>query len=207
VNSSHATNGSGLRQFPRTAQRPGWISGSPLLIRAYALAAEIYGAERRTSDDVLVLTHVIEVAELLHDAGCDQTLVAAALLHTAVERGALSEKQLRAEIGDRVADLVLALTEDAKIKSFFDRKQALRRKIEAAGSPAVTVFAAENLSDVRALRRGIDTQREALEQRLGTTAEELAGDYRESVAMIEEAEPDSEFVAELRAALSGLPVR
>jgi (p)ppGpp synthase/HD superfamily hydrolase len=199
---SNAFHRSGSGRVSRTARRPEWISGSPLLIRAYALAAEAHGEQRRTSDGVPVLAHVIEVAELVHDAGCDQTLVATALLHTAFERGTLSRHRLRAEMGEQIADLVLALTEDPKIRSFPDRKQALRRKIEAAGSPAVTVFVAENLSDVRALRRGTD-QRGAPEP----APEELAGQLRESVAMIEEAEPNSEFVAALRAELSDLPAR
>jgi hypothetical protein len=39
---------------------------------------------------------------------------------------------------------------------------------------------------------------------MGTTIDGMAGHYRESVEMIEQSEPDSEFVAALRAELASL---
>jgi (p)ppGpp synthase/HD superfamily hydrolase len=183
---------------------PRWISRSPQLGRAYALAAEAHGEQRRATDMAPFLEHVTEVAELLEDAGHDDQLIAAALLHDAVERGSLTEPRLRAEMDEEISELVLALTESAEIDSFSERKRALRRQVEAAGARAITIFAADKLSDIRALRRGIDTDRESLEARMGTTVEQLAGHYRESVAMVEQNDPRSEFVAALRAELDTL---
>ena len=82
--------------------------------------------------------------------------MAAGLLHDAVERGTLSEAELRAAIDDEISDLVLALTEDASIESFAERKEALREQVKAAGAPAVTIFAADKLSDIRGLARGVE---------------------------------------------------
>jgi (p)ppGpp synthase/HD superfamily hydrolase len=147
---------------------------------------------------------VTEVAQLLKDAGYDEELIAAALLHDAVERGSLTESRLRAEVDPETADLVLALTESAQIDCFTDRKRALREQVEAAGPRAMTIFAADKLSDIRALRRGINADRESLEERMGTTVEHMASHYRESVAMVEQNEPRSEFIAPLRAELDVL---
>ena len=80
-----------------------------------------------------------EVGELLHEAGYDEDLVAAGLLHDAVERGSLTEARLRAEMDDGISALVLALTEDPEIASFAERKRALRRQVEAAGTRAITI--------------------------------------------------------------------
>jgi guanosine-3',5'-bis(diphosphate) 3'-pyrophosphohydrolase len=205
VKSSQAIKRTRPRPFIGAECRPpGWISRSPLLRRAYALAAEAHGDQRRATDTAPFMEHVTEVAELLEDAGHDDELIAAALLHDAVERGSLTEPRLRAEMDEEISELVLALTESAEIDSFSERKRALRRQVEAAGARAITIFAADKLSDIRALRRGINADRESLEARMGTTVEQMASHYRESVAMVEQNEPRSEFVAALRAELDVL---
>ena len=183
---------------------PGWITDSDLLVRARALAADAHGDERRATDCAPFLDHVTEVAALLHDAGYDEHLVAAGLLHDAVERGTLSEAGLRESMDDEISDLVLALTEDATIESFDDRKEALREQVKAAGVPAVTVFAADKLSDIRGLARGVERSDDSIEERMGTTVGGMAGHYEESVAMIEEGAPGSPFIPVLRSALESL---
>jgi (p)ppGpp synthase/HD superfamily hydrolase len=88
-------------------QRPKWVAGSPLLIRAYALAAEACIGQR-AGDGAPLLQRAIEAAERQHDAGADQPTVAAALLRPAVEAGAVDERRLAAEMGGGVAALVRA---------------------------------------------------------------------------------------------------
>ena len=175
-----------------------------LLQRAYALAAEAHGSQRRATDQELFLEHVVEVATLLHDAGFDEELVAVGLLHDAVERGTATEAGVRAEMGDGISSLVMALTEDRSLESFEDRKRALRDQVSAAGPRAIAVFAADKLSDMRGLQRGIDTSRDSIEARMGTTIAAMAGHYRESVAMIEASDPSSCFAPALRQGLSSL---
>ena len=133
------------------------MEDSALLNRAYALAAQAHGTQRRATDQTLFLDHVVEVATLLHDAGFDEDLTAVGLLHDAVERGTATETAVRAEMGARISSLVMALTEDRSLESFAERKQALRDQVGAAGPRAIAVFAADKLSDIRGLQRGIDT--------------------------------------------------
>ncbi len=111
---------------------------------------------------------------------------------------------MRAEVDEEILALVLALTEDAEISSFAERKQALREQVAAAGSGAITIFAADKLSDIRGLKRGIGASRDSIEARMGTTVEAMAGHYRDSVAMIEQSEPESVFVAALKTELDEL---
>ena len=141
---------------------------------------------------------------MLHRAGFDDELVVAGLLHDSVERGTLTDDRLRVEVDEEVYALVLALTEDAAIPSFAMRKEALREQVRDAGSRAITIFAADKLSDMRGLRRGIRSGRRGLERRMGTTVEAMTRHYRESVEMIEASEPDSGFIAGLRAELDAL---
>jgi HD domain len=183
---------------------PPWIADSPPLSRAYSLAERAHGSDRRPTDDRLFLEHVAEVATFLHEAAFDEDLVAVGLLHDAVERGTLSEEELRAEMGDSIAWIVMALTEDGSIDSFEDRKAKLREQVREAGGLAVTVFAADKLSDIVGLRRGIQASRDGVEQRMGTSIAGMAGHYRESVELIESVRPGSAFLPALHAQLDRL---
>lgn len=181
-----------------------WISDSPILARAYALAESAHRSQRRPTDGRPFLDHVTEVATFLHEAAFDDELVAVGLLHDAVERGTLSEEELRSEMGESVATLVLTLTEDATIDSFDERKAALRDQVRAGGGLAVTVFAADKLSDIVGLRRGLQRFGGGIEERMGTSMAAMAGHYRESVELIESARPGSAFLPALRVQLDRL---
>jgi guanosine-3',5'-bis(diphosphate) 3'-pyrophosphohydrolase len=180
---------------------PDWVENAALLQRAYALATEAHGSQRRATDQRLFVDHALEVATLLHDAGFEEELIAAGLLHDAVERGTATERGVRAEMGDAIASLVMALTEDRSLESFAERKARLRAQVMAAGPRAIAIFAADKLSDIRGLQRGIDASGASIEARMGTSMAAMAGHYRESVEMIESSDPSSRFVPALRHAL------
>jgi guanosine-3',5'-bis(diphosphate) 3'-pyrophosphohydrolase len=183
---------------------PQWVSATPLLRDAHALAERAHGQQRRPSDKRLFLEHVTEVAGLLQKLDFDEELIAVGLLHDAVERGSLTPDDLRAEMGDSICSLVMTLSEDPAIEPFDRRKAALREQVAAAGGRAVTVFAADKLSDIAGLRRGLEASREELEARMGTSAASMAGHYRDSVQMIARVHPDSAFLSALRLELDRL---
>ena len=183
---------------------PVWTCRSPLLAEAYSLAAAAHGSQRRATDGRYFLDHVVAVAGMLHQAGFDDELVAVGLLHDAVERGTLSEEQLEDAMGASISSLVRILSEDASITSFDQRKAGLRHQVENAGGRAVTVYAADKLSDVPGLRRGIENDVDALEERMGTDVASMTAHYRESVEMIESVRPDSAFLPALRLELERL---
>lgn len=181
-----------------------WIADSPLLARAYWIAEAAHRDQTRPTDDRPFLDHVVEVATLLHDAGFDEELVAVGLLHDAVERGTLTEGELRQEMGGQISELVMTLSEDPSIESFAERKHGLREQVRRAGGRAVTVFAADKLSDILGLRRGIEASADAVEARMGPTVAGMADHYRESVEVIESERPGSVFLPALRVQLDRL---
>jgi hypothetical protein len=130
--------------------------------------------------------------------------VAVGLLHDSVERGTLSEEKLGAEMGASICSLVLILSEDPGIESFTLRKAGLRDQVAAAGGLAVTVYAADKLSDILGLRRGIEVAGDGLEERMGTSVATMTAHYRESVEMIESVRPGSAFLPALRLELERL---
>ncbi len=69
----------------------------------------------------------------------------------------------------------------------------------------MTVYAADKLSDILGLRRGIEIVSDGLEERiLGTSISSMAAHYRESVEMIESVRPGSAFLPALRVELQRL---
>ena len=186
------------------AAPPGWIAESSLLSRAYSLAERAHGLDRRPTDGRLFVEQVSEVARFLHEAAFDEELVAVGLLHDAAERGNLTDEELSEEMGEQIASLVMALSEDASIDSFAERKARLRMQVEEAGGLAVTVFAADKLSDIVGLRRGLAQSRDGLQERMGTTVDGMAGHYRESVELIQSLRPGSAFLPALRVQLQRL---
>lgn len=179
-------------------------SESRLLAEACLLAEEAHGAQRRPTDGRLFIEHVTEVAGLLQEAAFDEELVAVGLLHDSVERGRLSEAELRSQMPDGIASLVMVLSEDPEIEPFERRKEALRAQVKDAGGSAITVFAADKLSDILGLRRGIEASTEEVEARMGMAILSMASHYRESVEMIAAVRPGSAFLPELRLELGRL---
>jgi hypothetical protein len=176
------------------------------MVDAYALAAAAHGERRRPSDGSYFLEHVVEVGRLLRDAGFDDELVAVGLLHDAVERGTLEEKELRERMGTAICAMVMTLSEDSRIASFDWRKAGLRRQVESAGGLALTVYAADKLSDIRGLHRGVAIYGDGLDGPLGTSVSSMTAHYRESVEMIESLRPGSVFLPALRMELGRLEV-
>lgn len=183
---------------------PDWVSASPLLSRAFLLAVSAHGSDRRPSDDRLFLEHVTEVAGLLQRLDFDEELVVVGLLHDSVERGGLTRSELQAAMGDSICEPVMTLSEDPVIESFEERKAALREQVAKAGGRVVTVFAADKLSDIAGLRRGIEASRKGAEARMDTSVADMAGHYRDSVRMIASARPGSAFLPALRRELERL---
>jgi (p)ppGpp synthase/HD superfamily hydrolase len=175
-----------------------------LLSRAFSLAVSAHGSDRRPSDHRLFLEHVTEVAGLLQRMDFDEELVVVGLLHDSVERGSLTRSELQAAMGDSICEPVMILSEDPAIGSFEERKAALRERVAAAGGRVVTVFAADKLSDIAGLRRGIEASRQGAEARMGTSVADMAGHYRDSVQMIASARPGSAFLPALRRELQRL---
>ena len=99
-------------------------------------------------------------------------------------------------MGDGICSLVMALTEDRSIESFAERKHALRDQVRAAGPRAIAVFAADKLSDIRGLQRGIEPRQRIDRSANGHHDRRDGGHYRESV-MIDASDPASCFIPAL----------
>lgn len=110
------------------------------------------GQLRRGSDGRPYIDHPLAVAEVLLDHGYGDEVLAAALLHDVVEKSEIEIDEIREGFGERVADLVEALTEDETIADYAERKEEHRERVARAGDDALAIFAADKRTNVAMLR-------------------------------------------------------
>ncbi len=136
--------------LPFTA--PSFLKDLPLASRALQYASRLHSGQRRESDEAPFILHPLEVASLLHNTGHADHVVAAAILHDSVEDTAAETDDIARRFGLRVALLVQAVTEDATIEPYAERKARLRRLIADVDDQARAIYAADKVAKVRELR-------------------------------------------------------
>ncbi|MDE3130826.1 MAG: bifunctional (p)ppGpp synthetase/guanosine-3',5'-bis(diphosphate) 3'-pyrophosphohydrolase [Acidobacteriota bacterium] len=134
---------------------PAFADGHPNIEAALEFAQARHAGQRQ-GDGTPYLSHPIEVASCLYRTGAPEHLIIAGLLHDVLEKTDVSASMLRRQSGRRVAGLVVAVTDDARIGGYATRKAALRQQVADAGDEALALFAADKLSKLRELRREIE---------------------------------------------------
>jgi polyphosphate kinase len=170
---------------------PGFARGSDLVEAAWTLALEAYRGNEN-GDAVADVEHPAITARLLYDGGWDETTVATAVLHDAIEDTQLDPGVIAARCGPEVARRVTALTEDRGIASYAERKSEQRARGIAAGREAAAVMAADKLA--RATRAAGGRLRAEKLRHYRATLEELRAAYPDLPLL----EPLETAIAQLR---------
>jgi (p)ppGpp synthase/HD superfamily hydrolase len=171
---------------------PSFAEGLPQTRAAVSYAKAAHDGQLRKVDGECFIEHPLEVASLLYYVGAPDPVIAAGVLHDVIEKTEVQVAELRERFGTRVADLVLAVSEDKRIRPYQQRKAALCDQAARAGEDALTVFAADKVSKARELRLHPEAARHA-RRRLGY--------YRDCLHLLEERLPDSPLLRELDAEL------
>ncbi len=175
-----------------------FLEGLPLTTRAAAFAADHHSGQRRLGDHASYLFHLHEVAALLHRSGFSDHLVAAAILHDVLEDTDASRRDLDAEFGREIGELVALVSDDPTIPEPEARKDDVRERVRGSGREPAVLYAADKVSKVRELRiiMAADGNDPEIPIRLAR--------YRKSLAMLEGTIPDERIVAVLRFELEAL---
>ena len=178
--------------------RTDFVDRSPLTRDALAFAASHHEGQTRDLDGKPFVTHPVEVACLLHEAGYSDEVVAAGVLHDVLEDTDAKVGDLEQRFGAEVARLVAAVSDDPSIADDAQRKAALREQVARAGECAVAVFAADKVSKARELR--VRTGYGRFERKDEARIEH----YRASLEMLDDLMPGHQLVDRLRAELDAL---
>lgn len=159
---------------------------SGVVREALALACQTHAGQARQTGagETPFIDHPLAVAERLAAAGRPDEVVAAALLHDTVEHGEVEPAELRERFGAQVAAIVAALTEDAGIESYKERKDELRDRVAAAGGAARDVYAADKLANVAVLREAYGAVGEEVDSRLPVPLERKLRTWERDLEML-----------------------
>ncbi len=174
---------------------PPFIADLPLTCEALAYAVERHEGQRRDSDAAPFILHPLEVAVLLRNRGLPDRVVAAGLLHDAIEDTGATVADLRDRFGEDVAALVEALSDDESIEDYAERKAALRAQVESAGDEAAAIFAADKVTKVRELRATLTREPGAIGE---PQVQRRLEHYEASLEMLERVLPDHALPRQLR---------
>jgi len=130
-----------------------------MVVEAVKLASKLHSRQRKKKSivpDIPYMGHLMEVAGIVQANGGDETTVAAALLHDAIEdQGAGARAEICEKFGQQVLDIVEACTESDTFPKppWRERKEAYLKLVETASLPALLVIVADKLQNGRALLR------------------------------------------------------
>ena len=174
---------------------PPVLVGLPVARDAFAYAAELHRGQVRESDLAPFILHPLEVAMLLRGRGFGDEVVAAALLHDAIEDTEATAGDLGARFGPGVCRLVAALSDDPSVPDRRERKRRLREQVAAAGPDALAIFAADKVAKARELRATVTRDPSAsADPSIALRLEH----YEASAEMLEHEAPELPLVAQLR---------
>ena len=151
-------------------------------VKAVERACQWHDGQVRKGTEVPYVSHLLAVAGLVLEAGGDEDLAIAAMLHDAVEDQPddASPETIREEFGDRVADIVVECSDRehgvvGTADNWHDRKEAYVLGLQNASRDALLVSCADKLHNARSLLRDLIQEKEAVWERFNETdpAEQL----------------------------------
>lgn len=136
----------------------GGQKNQPVLVRGLALALACHGGQVRKGTEIPYVSHLLQVAGLVLEHGGDMEQAVAALLHDAVEDCEEAELEtIRAEFGDRVADIVAHCTDTfegdtpERKSPWKERKRRYVERLASAPDDSVLVSACDKVHNLGAL--------------------------------------------------------
>jgi (p)ppGpp synthase/HD superfamily hydrolase len=142
------------RSAPANAKQKSLKLG-PRFLKAFVFAAEKHSGQTRKASTIPYIAHLMGVASLVLEAGGDEDLAIAALLHDVVEDcgGAPMLKEVRRRFGRRVAEVVDGCTDaDTSPKPpWRERKENYIARLKNEGPDTQLVSACDELNNIRSI--------------------------------------------------------
>lgn len=136
-----------------------------LTTQAVIFAAQAHDGALRKGGDVPYIVHPMETAAIAAALTDDEEVIAAAILHDVIEDCGVTQEELCARFGERVARLVMAETnvKDGDPRETWDaRKKETIARLACAGREEQIIALSDKLSNMRAIQRDYARSGEAM---------------------------------------------
>lgn len=144
-----------MKALTAKKRQPKKVKLGPRFLRAFAFAAKKHASQTRKASTIPYIAHLMGVASLVLEAGGDEDLAIAALLHDVVEDcgGAPMLKEVRRRFGARVAKVVDGCTDADTIPKppWRERKEKYIARLKREDADTRLVSAADKLNNVRSI--------------------------------------------------------
>lgn len=118
------------------------------IIKAYNFAKEAHKGQKRKFRDVDYFIHPKSVARLVEGYTRDEDSICAALLHDVVEDTNITNSDIELEFGEKVAILVMELTNNNKRKKELGNINYFKEKLLDISSEALTIKLCDILDNI-----------------------------------------------------------
>lgn len=174
-----------------------------LVTDATIFAAQQHDGMLRKGTDLPYIVHPAEVMAIASALTSDPEILAAAVMHDVIEDCGVTESELAARFGSRVAHLVMSETQLASgdpRKTWDARKQEALSRIAKGGRDVKLIALSDKLSNMRAIHRDYDRDKDGMFLRFHQHDKRRhAWYYREMTALLEGEFGDTDAWQELRA--------
>ena len=136
-----------------------------LVSEAMIFAARAHDGALRKGTTIPYIVHPAEVAAIAATLTDDPEILAAALLHDVMEDCGVTETELAAQFGARVAQLVRSETQERNgdpAETWLSRKRGAVERIGRSGRAIKIIALSDKLSNMRAIHRDYDRDGERL---------------------------------------------
>ncbi len=125
---------------------------SPLVFQAIEFAAQKHRGQFRKGTKLPYIIHPLNVGRTLIEAGCDDEVVAAGILHDVLEDTGTQAGELETHFGQRVRQIVEWESEDKSLPWRARKETTIARIQGEAPLEVVLVACADKLDNIRAIR-------------------------------------------------------
>jgi myo-inositol-1(or 4)-monophosphatase len=124
--------------------------------KAMIFAYERHKTQKRKTNSCPYFVHLMDVVSILYKEGASEDLICAGYLHDSVEDFEYTKvtgEEIRKEFGDKIANLVMAVTETDKSLSWLERKTTSIEHLKTASREVKILKCADKLSNIRDIFR------------------------------------------------------
>ncbi len=133
------------------------MTGHTLIEKAMTLAERAHAGQTRKEAPIPYIVHPVSVALILARHGFSDEVVAAALVHDVVEDTPVSADEIRAELGEEVAELVAPVTHNDSL-SWDEKKKAYIEAVRQAPEGVKALSVADKIANAHSLLTAYEEQ-------------------------------------------------
>lgn len=135
------------------------------------MAVRAHDGQKRKNEDLPYIAHPVTVALMLAHYSFSDEVIAAGAVHDVLEDTRVASAELRRELGDAVADIVEALSED-KTLAWEERKQQYVTRVAAGPEEVWAVSIADKIQNLDDLLASLEREGDVVWERFNAGKEQ-----------------------------------